>query len=142
MRKSKNTLLKTICCFLLLLGLSVWESGYAAQAEQAFTIYESELETLEMNSQMLKDSSRKKDELLQKQEKQLKEAENELQIANKRIDSLEKSNEATENSLKKIRESFNAYEKEAEKKIKVAKRQKNTWIIMTALAVGWAVSRR
>lgn len=142
MRKSKNTLFKTICCFLLLLGLSVWGSGCVARAEQAFTIYESELETLEMNSQMLKDSSRKKDELLQKQEKQLKEAENELQIANKRIDSLEKSNEATENSLKKIRESFNAYEKEAEKKIKVAKRQKNTWIIMTALAVGWAASRR
>ena len=95
--------------------------GSHAQAEVQYTISETELTQLEMNSQMQKVNSEKKDKLLIEQEKQLNEAEmksakaeNELQIANEQIKKLKKSNEVTENSLKKTRELFNEYEREAE----------------------------
>ena len=134
---------------LLSLWLSPLLSGSHAQAEAQYTISETELTQLEMNSQMQKVNSEKKDKLLIEQEKQLNEAEmksakaeNELQIANEQIKKLRKSNEATENSLKKTRELFNEYEKEAERKIRIKTRQKNLWIMTTVVAVGAAISRR
>ena len=123
--------------------------GSHAQAEVQYTISETELTQLEQNFQMQKVNSEKKDRLLIEQEKQLNEAEmksakaeNELQIANEQIKKLRKSNEATENSLKKTRELFNEYEKEAERKIRIKTRQKNLWIMTTVVAVGAAISRR
>ena len=123
--------------------------GSHAQAEVQYTISETELTQLEQNFQMQKVNSEKKDRLLIEQEKQLNEAEmksakaeNELQIANEQIKKLKKSNEVTENSLKKTRELFNEYAKEAERKVKIKARQRNMWIVISAVAVGAAISRR
>ena len=134
---------------LLSLWLSPSLSGSHVQAEAQYTISEMELTQLEMNSQMQKVNSEKKDKLLIEQEKQLNEAEmksakaeNELQIANEQIKKLKKSNEVTENSLKKTRELFNEYEKEAERKIRIKTRQRNLWIMTTVVAVGAAIARR
>lgn len=138
---------------LLAVLLSAWLSpllsGSHVRAERVYMISETELTQLEMNSQMQKVNSEKKDKLLIEQEKQLNEAEmkstkaeNELQIANEQIKKLKKSNEVTENSLKKTRELFNEYEKEAERKVKIKARQRNMWIVISAVAVGAAISRR
>lgn len=123
--------------------------GSHAQAEVQYTISETELTQLEQNFQMQKVNNEKKDRLLIEQEKQLNEAEmksakaeNELQIANEQIKKLKKSNEVTENSLKKTRELFNEYAKEAERKVKIKARQRNMWIVISAVAVGAAISRR
>ena len=123
--------------------------GSHAQAEVQYTISETELTQLEQNFQMQKVNSEKKDKLLIEQEKQLNEAEmksakaeNELQIANEQIKKLKKSNEVTENSLKKTRELFNEYEREAERKVKIKTRQRNFWIFVSAVAVGKAFARR
>ena len=134
---------------LLLLWLSPLLSGSRVRAERVYMISETELTQLGVNSQMQKVNSEKKDKLLIEQEKQLNEAEmksakaeNELQIANEQIKKLKKSNEVTENSLKKTRELFNEYEKEAERKIRIKTRQRNMWIAATVVAVGAAISRR
>lgn len=134
---------------LLLLWLSPLLSGSRVRAERVYMISETELTQLEVNSQMQKVNSEKKDKLLIEQEKQLNEAEmksakaeNELQIANEQIKKLKKSNEVTENSLKKTRELFNEYEKKAERKIRIKTRQRNMWIAATVVAVGAAISRR
>lgn len=134
---------------LLLLWLSPLLSGSRVRAERVYMISKTELTQLEVNSQMQKVNSEKKDKLLIEQEKQLNEAEmksakaeNELQIANEQIKKLKKSNEVTENSLKKTRELFNEYEKEAERKIRIKTRQRNMWIAATVVAVGAAISRR
>lgn len=134
---------------LLLLWLSPLLSGSRVRAERVYMISETELMQLEVNSQTQKVNSEKKDKLLIEQEKQLNEAEmksakaeNELQIANEQIKKLKKSNEVTENSLKKTRELFNEYEKEAERKIRIKTRQRNMWIAATVVAVGAAISRR
>lgn len=134
---------------LLLLWLSPLLSGSRVRAERVYMISGTELTQLEVNSQMQKVNSEKKDKLLIEQEKQLNEAEmksakaeNELQIANEQIKKLKKSNEVTENSLKKTRELFNEYEKEAERKIRIKTRQRNMWIAATVVAVGAAISRR
>ena len=138
---------------LLAVLLSVWLSplfcGLSVRAEVQYTISETDLTTLETNFQTQKVNSEKKDRLLIEQEKQLNEAEmksakaeNELQIANEQIKKLKKSNEVTENSLKKTRELFNEYEKEAERKIRIKTRQRNMWIAATVVAVGAAISRK
>ena len=138
---------------LLAVLLSVWLSplfcGSSVRAEVQYTISETDLTTLETNFQTQKVNSEKKDRLLIEQEKQLNEAEmksakaeNELQIANEQIKKLKKSNEVTENSLKKTRELFNEYEKEAERKIRIKTRQRNMWIAISVVAVGAAISRR
>lgn len=135
--------------FLLSFWLSPLLSGSHVRAERVYTISETELTQLEQNFQMQKVNSEKKDRLLIEQEKQLNEAEmksakaeNELQIANEQIKKLKKSNEVTENSLKKTRELFNEYEKEAENTIKNKTRQRNFWIFVSAVAVGKAFARR
>ena len=134
---------------LLLLWLSPLLSGSRVRAERVYMISETELTQLEVNSQMQKVNSEKKDKLLIEQEKQLNEAEmksakaeNELQIANEQIKKLKKSNEVTENSLKKTRELFNEYEKETERAVKIKTRQRNFWIFVSAVAVGKAFARR
>lgn len=133
---------------LLSLWLSPLLSGSHAQAEAQYTISETELTQLEMNSQMQKVNSEKKDKLLIEQEKQLNEAEmksakaeNELQIANEQIKKLKKSNEQTQNSLEKANQYLKEYEREAERKVKIKTRQRNFWIVISVVAVGAAISQ-
>lgn len=127
---------------LLSLWLSPLLSGSHAQAEVQYTISETDLTTLETNLNQLKIDSEKKDKLLIRQQTQLNEAQKQLEIVNEQLKKSKTLNEATENSLKKTRELFNEYEKEAERKIRIKTRQRNMWIVISAVAVGAAISRR
>ena len=102
---------------LLSLWLSPLLSGSHAQAEVQYTISETDLTTLETSL-------------------------NQLKIVNEQLKKSKVLNEQTENSLKIARESFNEYEKEAERKVKIKTKQRNMWIIVSAVAVGAAISRR
>lgn len=95
-----------------------------------------------MNLTTLEQHSRDKSILLDKQAKQLTEAQKQLKIVNEQLKKSKVLNEQTENSLKIARESFNEYEKEAERKVKIKTKQRNMWIIVSAVAVGAAISRR
>jgi predicted transcriptional regulator len=97
-----------------------------------YTIYESELATLENNSKQLLENNEKKERLLTEQKEQLGKA-------NALIEKLKESNEQTENSLKRIKKSYDEYEKEAEKKIKIKTRQRNMWILISAGLGYWAL---
>lgn len=127
---------------LLSLWLSPLFCGSHAQARQAFTISETDLTTLEASLNQLKIDSEKKDKLLIRQQTQLNEAQKQLKIVNEQLKKSKVLNEATENSLKIARESFNKYEREAGRKIKIKTRQRNMWIVISAVAVGAAISRR
>lgn len=127
---------------LLSLWLSPLLSGSHAQAEAQYTISETDLTTLETSLNQLKIDSEKKDKLLMQQQTQLNEAQKQLEIVNEQLKKSKVLNEATENSLKIARESFNKYEKEAERKVKIKTRQRNMWIIISAVALGAAISRR
>lgn len=126
--------------------LSVWLSplfcGSHAQAEAQYTISETDLTTLETSLNQLKIDSEKKDKLLIRQRTQLNEAQKQLKIANEQLKKSKVLNEATENSLKIARESFNKYEREAERKVKIKTRQRNMWIVISVVAVGAAISWR
>lgn len=102
---------------------------FSVQAERAYTIYESELATLESNSQKLLENNEKKEKLLTAQKEQLGKA-------NALIERLKESNEQTETSLERIKKSYEEYEKEAEKKIKIKARQRNLWI---AVSIGLGI---
>lgn len=127
---------------LLSLWLSPLLSGSHAQAEVQYTISETDLTTLETSLNQLKIDSEKKDKLLIQQQTQLTEAQKQLKIVNEQLKKSKVLNEQTENSLKIARESFNEYEREAERKIRIKTRQRNMWIIISAVAVGAAISRR
>ena len=116
--------------------------GSSVQAEVMYQISEPELTQLEMNLTTLEQHSKDKSILLDKQAKQLNEAQEQLKIANEQIKKSQALNEQTQNSLKIARESFNEYEKEAERKVKIKTKQRNMWIIVGAVAVGAAISRR
>ena len=127
---------------LLSLWLSPLLSGSHARAEAQYTISETDLTTLETSLNQLKIDSEKKDKLLIQQQTQLTEAQKQLKIVNEQLKKSKVLNEQTENSLKIARESFNKYEKEAERKVKIKTKQRNMWIIVSAVAVGAAISRR
>lgn len=127
---------------LLSLWLSPLFCGSHAQAEAQYTISETDLTTLETSLNQLKIDSEKKDKLLIQQQTQLIEAQKQLKIVNEQLKKSKVLNEQTENSLKIARESFNEYEKEAERKVKIKTKQRNMWIIVGAVAVGAAISRR
>lgn len=126
----------------LSLWLSPLLSGSHVQAEAQYTISETDLTTLETSLNQLKIDSEKKDKLLIQQQTQLNEAQKQLEIVNEQLKKSKTLNEATENSLKKTRELFNEYEKEAERKIRIKTRQRNLWIMTTVVAVGAAIARR
>lgn len=127
---------------LLSLWLSPLLSGSHAQAEAQYTISETDLTTLETSLNQLKIDSEKKDKLLIRQRTQLNEAQKQLEIVNEQLKKSKTLNEQTQNSLKIARESFNKYEREAERKVKIKARQRNMWIVTTVVAVGAAISRR
>jgi len=131
---------------LLAVLLSAWLSpllsGSHVQAEVQYTISETDLTTLETSLNQLKIDSEKKDKLLIQQQTQLTEAQKQLKIVNEQLKKSKVLNEQTENSLKIARELFNEYEKEAERKVKIKTKQRNMWIIISAVAVGAAISQR
>ena len=127
---------------LSLLWLSPLLSGSHAQAEAQYTISETELTQLEQNWTTLEQHSKDKKILLDKQAKQLNEAQEQLKIANEQIGKSQELNEQMQNSLEKANQYLKEYEREAERKIRIKTRQRNMWIIISAVAVGAAISRR
>lgn len=127
---------------LLSLWLSPLLSGSHVQAETPYTISETELTQLEMNLTTLEQHSRDKSILLDKQAKQLNEAQEQLKIANKQIKKSQALNEQMQNSLERANQYLKAYEKEAERKVRIKIRQRNMWIVISTVAVGAAISRR
>ena len=127
---------------LLSLWLSPLLSGSHAQAEVQYTISETDLTTLETSLNQLKIDSEKKDKLLIQQQTQLTEAQKQLKIVNEQLKKSKVLNEQTENSFNIARELLNKYETEAERKVKIKTRQRNMWIVISAVAVGAAISRR
>lgn len=127
---------------LLSLWLSPLLSGSHAQAEVQYTISETDLTTLETSLNQLKIDSEKKDKLLIQQQTQLTEAQKQLKIVNEQLKKSKVLNEQTENSLEKANQYLKEYEREAERKIRIKTRQRNMWIIISAVAVGAAISRR
>lgn len=127
---------------LLSLWLSPLLSGSHAQAEVQYTISETELTQLEQNWTTLEQHSKDKKILLDKQAKQLNEAQEQLKIANEQIGKSQELNEQMQNSLEKANQYLKEYEREAERKIRIKTRQRNMWIIISAVAVGAAISRR
>lgn len=127
---------------LLSLWLSPLLSGSHAQARQAFTIYDTELTQLEQSLTTLEQHNKDKQILLDKQAKQLNEAQEQLKIANEQIRKSQELNEWTQNSLEEANQYLKEYEREAERKIRIKTRQRNMWIIISAVAVGAAISRR
>lgn len=136
----KNRL--TIC--LLSAGLFLLPSlvGSSVQAEVMYQISEPELTQLKMNLTTLEQHSKDKSILLDKQAKQLNEAQEQLKIANEQIKKSQALNEQTQNSLERANQYLKEYEKEAERKIRIKTRQRNMWIVISAVAVGAAISRR
>lgn len=127
---------------LLSLWLSPLLSGSHAQARQAFTIYDTELTQLEQSLTTLEQHNKDKQILLDKQAKQLNEAQEQLKIANEQIRKSQELNERTQNSLEEANQYLKEYEKKAERKIRIKTRQRNMWIIISAVAVEAAISRR
>lgn len=127
---------------LLSFWLSPLLSGSHVRAERVYTISETELTQLEMNLTMLEQHSKDKSILLDKQAKQLNEAQEQLKIANKQIKKSQALNEQMQNSLERANQYLKAYEKEAERKVRIKIRQRNMWIVISTVAVGAAISRR
>lgn len=127
---------------LLSLWLSPLFCGSSVRAEVQYTISETELTQLEQNWTTLEQHSKDKKILLDKQAKQLNEAQEQLKIANEQIGKSQELNEQMQNSLEKANQYLKEYEREAERKIRIKTRQRNMWIIISAVAVEAAISRR
>nr|DAR05150.1 MAG TPA: SECRETED 45 KDA PROTEIN CYCLE, PEPTIDOGLYCAN, CHAP, CELL [Caudoviricetes sp.] len=127
---------------LLSLWLSPLLSGSPVRAERVYTISETKLTQLEQNLTTLQNHSEQKQILLGEQAKQLNEAQEQLKIVNEQLKKSQELNEQTQNSLERADQFLKEYEREAERKIKIKTRQRNLWIMTTALAVGAAISRR
>lgn len=127
---------------LLSFWLSPLLSGSPVRAERVYTISETELTQLKMNLTTLEQHSKDKSILLGKQAKQLNEAQEQLKIANEQIGKSQELNEQMQNSLEKANQYLKEYEREAERKVKIKTRQRNIWIVISAVAVGAAISRR
>ena len=140
MWKIRNGLI--LSAVLLSFWLSPLLSGSHVRAERVYTISETELTQLEMNFTTLEQHSKDKKILLDKQAKQLNEAQEQLKIANEQIKKSQTLNEQTQNSLEKANQYLKEYEREAERKVKIKARQRNMWIVISAVAVGAAISRR
>ena len=120
------------CLSLLFFSLAPF-CGSNLQAAQLYTISETQLTQLETNLNQLKTNNESKEKLLNKQEMQLTEAQNQLKIVNEQLQKSRDLNEATQKSLAEARKSFNEYEKEAERKIRIKTRQRNLWISIAGL---------
>lgn len=122
-RKKLSTLLLALS-FSLPFGLSV-------QAEEMYTISESELTQLEMNLRTLKEHSEKKQKLLNEQQAQLTEASKQLETVQKELTASKSLNAQTQKSLERANQSLTVLEQEAKQKIKIKTRQRNLWILIS-----------
>lgn len=120
-------------CLSLLFFSLVPFCGSNLQAAQLYTISETQLTQLEEDLNQLKTNNESKEKLLTKQETQLTEAQNQLKIVNEQLQKSRDLNEATQKSLQTASESFKKYETEAEHKIRVKTRQRNLWIVISAI---------
>lgn len=130
---NKITLKSMFFCLSLLFFSLAPFCGSNLQAAQLYTISETQLTQLETNLNQLKTNNESKEKLLNKQEMQLTEAQNQLKIVNEQLQKSRDLNEATQKSLAEARKSFNEYEKEAERKIRIKTRQRNLWISIAGL---------
>ena len=108
--------------------------GSSARAEALYQISEGELNQLQSNLIELKADNEKKQSLLNEQQKQ-------LQLVNEQLEKSRKLNEETQTSLAEARKSFNEYEKEAERKIRIKTSQRNLWISIAALCATAAIAK-
>lgn len=113
----------------LLLVCSLWlAAGSTSQAEEMYQISETELTTLETNSNQLAKNNETKQQLLTEQKAQLTEAGTQLETAKKELTASRSLNEATQKSLERANQSLKELEDEAKKDIEVKTRQRNLWI--------------
>ena len=130
-------------------------AGSQCQAEAPSMTYSRRLEQLQNNLTLLEKHSEQKQELLKKQDEQLKQskakldkaenqldrAEEQLKIVNEQIKKSQELNEVTKNSLEKANQSFKIYEKDVEHKMKVKTRQRNLWISISGVLLGYIVTK-
>ena len=119
-RITKRLLLFAFCSLLWL------AAGTSSQAEEMYQISESELTTLERDLNQLEKSNASKQDLLTEQQKQLETAEKELTES-------KKTNYETQKLLESANQSLQQLEEEARHKVQVKARQRNLWIVGTAL---------
>lgn len=98
-----------------------------------YQISEGELTQLETNLNQLAKNNETKQQLLTEQKTQLTEANQQLEIVKKELIASKNLNEATQKSLERANQSFKKYETEAEHKIRVKTRQRNLWIVISAI---------
>lgn len=123
---------KRLC--ICLLACSLWlAAGSGTQAEEMYQISESELTQLETNLNQLAKNNETKQQLLTEQKTQLSEANQQLETVKKELIASKSLNEATQKSLERANQSFKKYETEAEHKIRVKTRQRNLWIVISAI---------
>lgn len=130
---NKITLKSMFFCLSLLFFSLAPAFGSSLQAAQLYTISETQLNQLDKNLQTLEQHNKEKQVILEKQEEQLTEANKQLQIARMQIENSKKENEQIRTSLEKAETSFSQYEKTAEHKLKVKTRQRNLWIVISAI---------
>lgn len=130
---NKITLKSMFFCLSLLFFSLAPFCGSNLQAAQLYTISEAQLNQLDKNLQTLEQHNKEKQVILEKQEEQLTEANKQLQIARMQIENSKKENEQIRTSLEKAETSFSQYEKTAEHKLKVKTRQRNLWIVISAI---------
>lgn len=123
------------CVLLLLLALCFLPAlcGSSVQAEAMYQISEGELTQLETNLNQLAKNNETKQQLLTEQKTQLTEASQQLDTVKKELIVSKSLNEQTQKSLQTASESFKKYETEAEHKIRVKTRQRNLWIVISAI---------
>lgn len=116
------------CVLLLLLALCFLPAlcGSSVQAEAMYQISEGELNQLQSNLTELKADNENKQDLLTEQQKQ-------LQIVNEQLEKSRALNEETQTSLAEANRSLTELEKEAQHKIRVKTRQRNLWIVISAI---------
>ena len=119
----KSTIRLLVSAWLLCLLLAC---GSTAHAETMYQISESELTTLERDLNQLEKSNASKQDLLTEQQKQLETAEKELTES-------KKTNYETQKLLESANQSLQQLEEEARHKVQVKARQRNLWIVGTAL---------
>ena len=121
---------RRLSILLLALFLSL-PFGLSVQAKEMYQISESELTQLEMNLEMLRTNSKKKQKLLLEHQKQLETANQALEKARKRLNESKTLNAQMQNSLQKANQSLDTLEKEAKKKMRIKTRQRNLWILIS-----------
>lgn len=128
---------KRLCICLLV--CSLWlAAGSTSQAEEMYSISESELTELENNLATLESHSQERQKVLIKQATLLNQQREELKKLKEEISSSKAANEETKKSLENANAYLTKLEKEEKHKIRVKERQRNLWIgISSGLLYAW-----